>query len=230
MRILFENEILNATLSATNQNANYPIANVKHDFLTVPFKATDTSSVVTFTFSSVKTIDCCYIGFTNATSAVLKLYSIGSVLLSTVNLDIERGGQCFTSTPSVSYGTVTLTGSENIYLGAIAAGDSFTMPNPLATIIPDKVDNSKVYESDNGQISINKVEWLRKIEPSFFVEGIEDYNTVKAQFANVSHPVWVDTFENSTDTIKPIYGYVQFTPDSKDGRLYNFKVEVKECR
>jgi hypothetical protein len=73
MNVLFDNKILNATLSASNENANFPIDNLKSDFLRERFQSTDASDTITVTFDNVTSLDCLFWGYTNMTSMTVVL-------------------------------------------------------------------------------------------------------------------------------------------------------------
>ena len=73
MRVLYDNLLESATLSATNQDANYPIANVVDTTLLTNFKATATGSVITCTLASASTISCFAFGNHNINTLSIKL-------------------------------------------------------------------------------------------------------------------------------------------------------------
>lgn len=230
MRILFEDDVLNSTITMLHQNANYPIDNIKHQFVKKIVLSTGTSDTFTITFTEAKKVDCCFIGFTNAQVATLQLYNASDVLLATHSINVSTNGCNFAAMENVKYCKLTLTGIANIYVGKISIGDSYTMPDPESNIQKGYKDNSDVYQSKDGQISMNKVEWLRTIKPSFFTDDIDLYNEIYALFSAVDRPVWINCFENTLNVINPVYGYVTFSCDGKDDRLQTFSFEATEAR
>lgn len=230
MRILFNNLVNTSTLSATTENSFYPLANIKHPFLKKIYKATGNNTTVTITFSSVSSVDSCFIGLTNSASAVLKLYSATRVLLATENINVSTNGNVFTKVSGVSYCTIGFSATAPVYVGNIGVGKTYTMPDPLAEIIPDFVDNSEESISADGQLIANKVDWLKLVESSYFVDNIDDYNYIYSLFRSIDRPIWVAFFENTVDTINPLYSKVAFKAGKYKNRLYTFDVSVQEVR
>ena len=230
MRVLPNNLVIDSTLSATNANVSYPIANIKHYFLKKIFKATDASTTITATFDTVQNIDCCYIGYTNATVATLKLYSASSVLLATKTINVSTNGGIFSTVQGVKYVTLDLASASNVYLGTFAVGDSYTMPDPDNNIIKGLLDNSTSYSSTDGQYALNKTQWLKKLELSFTIVGIDLYNEIYALFSQVDRPIWVDIYEELNNAINPYYAQVEFEEDSQSWHKYTFKLTCTEAR
>lgn len=217
-------------MSATTESSFYPLSNLKHPFLKKIYKATANDSTVTIEFASPSSVDCCFIGLTNSASAVLRLYSASDVLLSTENINVSTSGNVFTKVSGVSYCTIGFSATAPVYVGNIGVGESYTMPDPIAEVIPDFVDNSEESISADGQLIVNKVEWLKLIESSYFVDNLDDYNYIYALFRAVDRPIWVAHFENTTDTINPLYSKVTFKAGKKKDKLYEFSVTVQEVR
>ena len=230
MRILFNNLVNNSTMSATTESSFYPLSNLKHPFLKKIYKATGNDTTVTIEFAIASAVDCCFIGLTNASSAVLRLYSATDVLLATETLNVSTNGNVFTKVSGVSYCTIGFSATAPVYVGNIGVGESYTMPDPLAEVIPDFVDNSEESISADGQLIVNKVEWLKLVESSYFVDNLDDYNYIYALFRSVDRPIWVAHFENTADTINPLYSKVKFKAGKKKDKLYEFSVTVQEVR
>ena len=230
MRILFDNILLSSTLSSINPNVSYPIDNIKDDFLKVIYKATATTDTVTIDFASIKSIDCFYIGFTNASGITLRLYSALDVLLATKTINPATSGGVFSQVNDAAYATVSLSATDNLYIGSIGIGNTYTMPNPLNSVIKKKVDNSKNYISPDGQYSVNRIPWLRSVETKHYVIGIDLYNEIYALFSGIEHPVWVDVYEELNSAINPMYSIVSFDPDSQSWYKYLFNIKSTEPR
>ena len=80
MRYLFRNEILDAVLSATNGDSNYPVANLQDRFLQKRFQSTGEISQITSLLDATKDINCIAHGHTNATSIYSYLYGQGQFI------------------------------------------------------------------------------------------------------------------------------------------------------
>lgn len=230
MRILFNNLTNRAALSADTENLHYPVSNLKHPFLKKIYKATQNAATITIAFSADVTIDCCFLGFTNAASALLRCYSATDVLLATEAIKASTGGNVFARVAGVRYCTIGFSATAPVYLGNIGLGESYVMPDPLSSLIPDFVDNTEQSTSADGQVMINKVKWLKLIEPDFFADGFDEYNYIYEQFAAVDRPVWVAPFEYTTGVLDPFYAAVKFKADKKDSRIFYFKVTIQEAR
>lgn len=231
MKILFTNSVLKSTISAVHANTLYPISNIKDSFLKKIFKSTSTTETITISLASVQSINCFFIGFTNATVATIKMYDSGASLLSTKTIDISRGGSCFPVVNYISYMTVELTSTENIYIGNIATGFAYTMPNPDNDIVKKFVDNSTMYESSDGQRSINKSQVLRFIDPSFStIDDIDIFNEIYNYMVMIDRPVWIDCFENTSNIINPMYATISFKVNSKSDRIRKISFEATEAR
>lgn len=230
MRILPINEIITSTLSATNEDANYPVSNVNHVFVKKIFKATQNTSVITSTFGSLKDIDCCYLAYTNSSTAILKLYDASDILLATKTVNLQTNGGIFKVVTGVKYITLTLTATENVYLGTIGIGETYKMPNPDNNIIKGKIDNSITYQSSDGQFAINKIPWLISFPLSFTIFTMDLYNEIYGIFANISRPVWVDVYEELKNGLNPFCAKLEYSEDSQTNRKYTFKIQCTEVR
>lgn len=230
MRILFNNEAIASTNTSLHENSSYPLSNIKHNFLKKIYKSTETSDVITLTFLGDKTINCCYLGFTNATSATLRLYTSLGVLLSTHVLNVGTNGGYFGSVSGVRYCTLTLSSTELIFIGNIGIGNSYKLPDPRNNIIKGKVDNSNTFTSKDGQFSQNKIPWLKRVSTDHHAIGIEAYNEIYALFADIERPVWVDIYEELDYGILPFYATIEFKEKDQSWRKYDFGITTTEAR
>lgn len=231
MRILFDNKLLDATVSSVNANPLYPVSRLKDSFLKRIYKATAHTDTITILFAETSKIDCCYVGFTNANSMLLELKDSSENVLYSTYLNVNKGGGAFSSVSGVSKAVLTISSNDNIFLGTIGIGDTYTMPNPINDIIKAFVDNSTVYTTSDGQYSKNKIVWLRFLKASFAtVDDIDLYNEIFSLFADVDAPIWVDCFENVANVINPLYCSVEFKADSKSDTIYKFSFEATEAR
>lgn len=122
MKLLYDNKLKAATITATNQNDSFPVSNVTHQFLEKRFQSTTTSSVITILFTADQTISAIGLGFHNLSSGsyVLK-NSGGSTLLSgSLAVAYETDITYFTATACRSI-ELTLTSSSVMYVGGIIA-------------------------------------------------------------------------------------------------------------
>lgn len=121
MRILYNNELENATISATNEDSSYPVENITHRFLEKIFKPTG-PSVVTIEFNMDTALSCIAVGFQNAATGTYTLKdSVGStVLTGSLALTYETDMTYFTETTCRSL-ELSFTGTD-YYIGGVSAG------------------------------------------------------------------------------------------------------------
>jgi hypothetical protein len=221
MRILFDNLIYNSILSATNVNDNYPLSNLKSDHLKKIYKATENSVVITILFPEISTINCAYYGYTNAASFVISLYNSSDVLLlSATAPNVSRGGGNITRTEGVSYAKITLVSSDTIYMGSIGMGLAYTMPLMDNNVVLKPIDNSEREYSADGQIYINRVNILHKLDVTYSFENIDTYNEILALWEDLQHPAWVDPYEQNTGMINPMF--CDITMDDKPSQSWGW--------
>lgn len=228
MRVLFDNLIYDSTITADTENTSYPLTNLQNDTPSKIYKATQSSAVITIIPYDVSTINCLYLTNTNATNAVLTMYDYTDTLLDTQTVDIDRNGASFTSVGSVSYMILTLSGTDTIYLGGIGTGSNYTTPKPLNNILPLPLDNSTRNISDSGVLFINRVAIRTKLVANFENLTRVIYDEMFGLWADLSHPVWVDVYENYTGIINPIFADMTMnaTPIhvyKRDAMTFNFE-------
>lgn len=75
MNILFDNKVLNSTVSAGLASANYPVDNLKSINLHQKYQSIDTSDTITVVFDDNINIDCFFFGYTNMSSMVVSFFN-----------------------------------------------------------------------------------------------------------------------------------------------------------
>lgn len=231
MRILFDNLIFSSSLSASDANANFPVTNLKAAHLTKIYKSTTTGAAITITFPTAQTVNCCYVGYTNASAVSVALYNASDVLLQTIVLDAARGGKTFAAVPLVKYAVVTLASSETLYVGTIGIGRNYTMPNPDNNIVAKPVDRSTREYSNGGQLYVNHCGIVQQIDATFSELLSDTYNEIFALWAALRHPVWIDIYEDNTGIINPLYCDMTMDEDpSQAWKKYQMKFTFTEVR
>lgn len=236
MRILFEDKVLAATLSAVNASSNYPVANLQNAFLKRRFQSTAAADTVTALFGADESIDCVYYGFTNATGIVIQLKNAGGAVLKTITITTpeEIGAHHFAAVPAVRSIVVQITGAgAGVYLGGLAAGEEVVLPNPEAEWEEPKVDNSTVSSSPDGQYNQGYLRPLRSYSWNLPDTTREDANTLSDLYLalGAGRPVWADPFEENHDFIPPIYCVItEPLAPRKSGRRYSITLSIAEAR
>lgn len=81
MKVLFTNELKDATITALAPNANYPASNLNHIFAKLKYKGVGYSDTITAMLPDNVTANCFFYTYTNAESMEVRLYSNASALL-----------------------------------------------------------------------------------------------------------------------------------------------------
>ena len=204
MRVLFDNLIYDATLTANNANGSYPVTNLIAAAVKKIYKSTSTSSEITIAFDDAKTIDSFYLAYTNATSITMSLYNSSDSLLYSTTITTDKLGKVFTPIDNVSYIVVNLGSSETLYIGTVGVGKSYTMPDPDNGIVTKPIDNSTREFSTGGQLFINRIPVRKTFDTTISNILVDDYNAIFALWANLKHPAWVDVYEETSGIINPM--------------------------
>lgn len=237
MKILFNNVLLDATLSANNASPNYPVDNLIHRFLKKRYQHTAASfDTVTVTLDTSTDIDYFFAGYSNAPQIVVRLYDSTPTLLKTDTItNIGEGSKSinYGQTYSVKTIEIDVYGGSGGYLGGIGAGEVEEFKDPLSPWEEPYQDNTKINSSDEGQTTRNKrrplklYSWsfreLTRIEANEKKDLYEDYS--------IGAIVWVDPFEDGGDYMQPIYAIIENPPlESKNGRRYDQQWSFREAR
>lgn len=237
MKVLFENEIKSATLTADTPNPSFPASNLANDFARLKFKSLGFSDTVTAVFPANVSASCFFYTYTNATAMTLRLYSNASVLLDTITVDCtyESGAEYFTQLDNVRTIEVDLSSpvDEDVYLGGIALGVESTFPYPLADFSKTLVDTSSKETSAHGQVSHNYIEPLTAYSLKFSnVNRDTTYDLLYTSFRSVgSGHIWADITEQNHAVYQPLYCTSEMieSPTRKDTRV-SFSLKLTEAR
>ena len=232
MRYLFTNEILSAVLSATNGDSNYPVRNLQDRFLEKIFGNGAGSSVITGEWDTDKSADCLFYAFHNLTalSAVYK-NSVGGVLATITPSSIaDVGVEYFPKLTTIRSIEVTITGD---YIGGLATGPYYQMPDPEEAFPLPLQDNSYFEQSPSGQVLSNYEKPLEA--PEFTFKGVSNdvANEIRSKYTTIGKgtPFYADFFENNRDFYSPLYCFFTEEPgDNKNSRKRDYSVKLLEAR
>ena len=156
MIIFTDNRIDNSTLSATNENANFPIENIQNVHLVNRFRTSAASTVITVTFTSQYNIDSICIGGHNLTSqasiTVEYLQGGSYSTLGTVSAELEN-----------TTDNLLLNTGFNLLLnsGDLLLLNGSTRSNPYGTFDKVYADGLRITISDtantDGYIEIGRI-------------------------------------------------------------------------
>lgn len=245
MRILYPNLVTSdVTMTATNENASYPIENVYDVYLNKIYKASASTSTVVITWGADVTIDCLGFAYHNISEVVYTLKNSGGSTLETDTLtaasdEIYDGDIIYLSASYSTARSLTLefTGTANpFYIGYIGAGEYIQMPNFAGGPRRDKNYASFSYTSLAGQHVGTKLAGLRSFQSNFNTIDQTDKNTVMDFLDDVMNvdTFMLDPYEAERTSFLPMYARMDtFTgPNQKpvSGVVYEINVTFREAR
>ena len=246
MKILFNNLLSSATLSALGASVNYPLANLNHPFLKKKFQQSvdgssgmPDASALTLTWPSDQTIDFIAAGYSNATAFTLKLYDSADALLSTVTFTNAEMGATFTAVTGVRSAKLLLDDESGdnpmtVYLGGLGIGLATDIGRPIYDWTPEYLDNSFGANSLDGQTQGQYIEPLRNPKFSFITASKTLVDAVRSGVNTLGRygAVWVIPFAAALTTEKPLYCTIPDGVESpgRDGLLYTFSLTFQEAR
>jgi len=223
MKILFDNKLLSATVTATNEDSNYHVSNLKSPFLRRKFQSTGTTSTITATIST--TINSIFYGYTNG-SVTVRLYDGGGLITTYAGIVDSID---FADT-AITYIEVDISSASTVYLGGLGIGKSVALDPPESFWDETFDDRSIVSESQTGQVLQEYVEPLRNYDFSIPTINRDDLRALQDVYLAYGrgHILWIDP---DTDDLPVMYGImVEALSASKNKRLYTAKLKFKEAR
>ena len=207
MRISYDNLLKTSTITATNENANYPIENVYHRWQRKTFKAT-TASVITAILDDVVSLSSVIIDYHNLTSCSVAFYDYADVLIDTWVMDVSYN--C-----SAQYGTVvdvakvvlTCESIVDIEIGTIFVGQSLYFPIQADQDIPLK-SSDVVSVSSDRQTSGRKGSVTRAGTITVPLLTSTQRKSIEEVFYEMGliEPFFIDLWDNSHTDFEPLYG------------------------
>lgn len=212
MRIAWDNRIKEATLTATNENLNYPIENIIHNYLTKKFKGTRTESTITITFTDVEDINFIAIGYKNLIDAEAEFFDIDNISLGTQVLNCDIDINYFTKISAVKKINLAVTTDQDyVEIGNISAGEYLQLENPFVTIPITPSLSTKFSKSDGGQLTGRKLKSLLSYEfkfpPIIEISDIEDIKKMLDSVQTVEN-IWIDIWELNNNILSSKFGNI----------------------
>lgn len=223
MRILFENLIIadDVDLTSLTVSDNYPLSNLKNRVLTRRTQSLSGTLSFTVTFPSPTTINCICFGYTNGDSITVK----------GITQDIDyRSDMIYFPEETLTTFDVEITGTEDIYLGGLAAGLYYQMPDPLTGIGVGIQDGNSITDNRYG-INYKSLGAIVDL-PTFIFRNIDIVvkKEIEDRYDGVGSVCWLDSFENNRILEPPKYvainQQINFTFLGRN--LYNIDMFFKE--
>ena len=243
MRILYDNLLEAASLSATNEDANYPVENVHDTTLLTEFRADTNSSTITATLAEASTVSC--LAFGNHNIDTLQVTLTDSVAGTTVEnytaADLKFSDAItqkmiyFDAVADIVEIEYVISTVSTTFIGGLSAGTCLQMQlfdvNPKFSL----GDTSKGEKSRGGVLFGAPGVVLDGFSATFNAGTITNYNEQRAFRAVVQtyKPYFVDRYEestafptlfaNNTSSVSWIKGPEGIIFDS-------FRLDLEECK
>lgn len=198
MRILFDNLILedDVTLTSLTVSDNYPLSNLKNRVLTRRTQSLSGDLSFTVTFPSPTTINCICFGYTNGNSITVK----------GITQDIEyQSDIVYFPEETLTTFDVTVSGTEDIYLGGLAAGLYYQMPDPLNSFGVGIQDGNTLFDNRYGISYQGKGEIIAVPSFSFKDIPLAIKKQIFSNYKGIGSIIWIDSFEDYRDLEEPKY-------------------------
>ena len=208
MRISYDNLLKTATITATNENANYPIGNVYHRWQRKVFNAGATTTTITAVLDDTVPISALLIDYHNLTSCTAKFYDFSDALIDTWVLNTAYN--CI-----AQYGEVVDVRSVvlecesivDIEIGTIFVGQSLYFPIQANQDIPLRSSDVLSVSSDR-QTSGRKGSVTRAGTITIPLLTSTERKSLETVFYEMGliEPFFIDLWDNSHTDFEPIYG------------------------
>ena len=242
MRTLYNNLLEDATLSATNEDANYPIENVYDTTMRSLFKADTNSSVITATLSEASTVSCFAFGAHNIDTLTITLTdsSMATTVYTYTASDLKfssaipRKMVYETAVTDVTEIEYDITSVTTLYIGALSAGGYDQWPYfSKAPKLGNKSSGSR-YKSKGGVSYSNPGVNLKTFSCTFNANDIDDIGLQETYFDTVQTyvPHWVDRWEDSTD-FPVLFAQLTNNPSHVKGNgliFDSYRLDLEECK
>ena len=225
MIIGYTNQLATATLTATSEDASYPLENLFHKWKKKLFKATTTTTTITITLAAEMTINSFFMLYHNTSACEVRLYHDANLLDTwTVTHDSWH-----VSVATVTSVQVDLTSSATIYVGSMFVGGSIDSNKEASQDMPLMSTDNPTFSSDY-QVSGKEGSILRSANVSVPLLTATERKALETMFKDVglTKPFFLDLWESSATSFEPLYGVitgsfgVQHTYDS-DTVSFNFQ-------
>lgn len=236
MRLLYENKLENATLTASAELSAYPIDNVTNRFLEKIYKPGDTSTTVTILFSMDTDISAVAVGFQSASSGTYTLKNSGGTTLLTgsISLTYETDITYFTETTCRSI-ELAFTGTIDMYIGGISAGVYLDLPGININPRIDYYTRDESVIVRGGQTTGYQTAPLFRYRATLGIITLDQRKGLESMTDTVGNykPFYGDLYETAHDVARPIYclckGNGQFNRDSR-ANDYSTTIVLEEVR
>jgi len=207
MRVLYNNHVFDETVTASTENANFPLTNITESkVLSDVFKMTATSGTVTISGTDLAANCAAVIG-----------HNAGTVTINGESITVtgETVDVLYFDTETADEWVFSFSGSANIEVAGLWIGEYWQLPivNPGQTL--SLRDDSTVVTTNGGQIYVYDRPGLKLIEYQVqlpFITTAERDEVIDYFETAGKQQAIVDVWEDSHTVQAPFYGYQTVNP------------------
>jgi hypothetical protein len=250
-KFFYENLVEQATLTASSENAQYPLSNILDDRRTKVFRSTSNDTNVVFDFGTARPVDMIMLvdsglrgfGFLTATLEfnnsdlwTTPAYSIALTIDSTYGFAFAE----MASTQSFRYARLVLTNTagycelSNLFLGqALDIGDmAFSYPIRFA-----QENNASITKNRFGQRFIDEVNSYKTLSGQLQTLNKSEVEALfeMAEYVSITRPIWVyfpEALSNVSENNNRLSGYYYLKADPDlslvAGNFWNTALTLEE--
>lgn len=236
MKLMYNNRLKTATITATNENDRFPVTNTTHQFLEKRFQSTTTSSVITMELAENATISAIAIGFHNIDSGTYTLKDSGGSTVLTGSLDVvyETDITYFTATECRTI-ELELTSLSALYVGGLSVDNPlyFVYHNIDPTFSYEGQDTSS--QTKGGQALGSKAKRLNMYQAILGTVTLDQKKELYNMLDVVGNSLtfFADLYDEDHEEARPVFCKLEGNgvfPKQSLSRDYSYTVVLKECR
>lgn len=208
MRLAYDNALKSATITATNENSNYPVANLYHKWKRKVFKSTTATSFVTATLAYPQTITCIALAYHNLTSGTATLYNSADESLGVWTFDHDKENDMqYGDIDNVNKIIFAFTSVTTVEIGELFAGTDLHYSKSAEQDMPLNSSDTATYSSDRQvagrQGSVTRsgsvtIPLLTATERAELEDAFKECGTII--------PFFLDLWDLSHGSFIPMYG------------------------
>jgi len=211
VRIAWDNLLKTATLSATNEDANYPVENLYHKWARLKFEAGTTSTVITASWAADVTVSAIGISYHNLSAISVVLKNAAAATLDTWTPPVTYQTDLYVDTAETTVRSVevTLTSATDLYLGSLFIGAYDQYNKSAGQDIPLK-STAAVTKSIGGQVAGRTGITLRGGNISIPDLTVAERKQLEDMYDELQevYPFWLDLWHSSHASFTPVYGHM----------------------
>jgi hypothetical protein len=208
MRLMYDNLLSDATLSASSVNANYPAANLVHIWKKKYFLASAAYTEVTATLAASSTITAICLAYHNLSEAEAELYDDGDVLLDTWTLSVDYDTDVtYGSQEDVKKIIFNLTSADTVRVGQLFAGEYISASKDATQDIPLMSNDAISFSLDMqpGGRSGSVTRGANITIPTLTATERAEMEAAYIDCGLIT-PFYLDLWNSSHSSFEPLYG------------------------